>query len=356
LAKIKAVLLAIAVLSLSAFAADASPAHLIKQGHFKQARTVVQQQLRENPRNVSALVLMARIHLAYNNYEDALTLLKEALSIEPGSSDVHVYLAEAYGQKIQNSGVFDKMGLAKTIRKASERAVTADPKNIDALESLMEFHAEAPGIVGGDKDKARDLAERIAQLNAVRGDFARATIAAHDKKFNDQKRFQLHAVEADPRSYDALIGAARLYLSDRWLNYDVAADYAAKAIEVDPSRVRGYSLLAQSYAAQGKLEPLQQMLGRAEANVPDDLSPYFYAGQTLLSSGKNSAAAEKYLRKYLTQEAEGESPSLGEAHWRLGQSLEQQGQKNAAIQEMETAVQMKPELKEAQKDLKRLKS
>src|SRR6185312_16073993 len=108
---------------------------------------------------------MARIELAYDNYEPALKLLKEAVSIDPGSSDAHVYLAEAYGQKIQNSGVFDKMGLAKTIRKESERAVAADPKNIDALESLMEFHAEAPGIVGGDKDKARELAERIAQLN-----------------------------------------------------------------------------------------------------------------------------------------------------------------------------------------------
>ena len=133
-------------------------------------------------------------------------------------------------------------------------------------------------------------------------------------------------------------------------------DFAARAIAVDSTRVRGYSVLAQSYAAQGKLGPLQQLLGRAEAHVPDDLSPYFYAGQTLVSSGKNWPIAEKYLRKYLSQEAEGESPSLGEAHWRLGQALERQGRKDDAIQEMETAVQLKPELKQAQKDLKRLKS
>lgn len=349
-------LLAICVLSVSAFAADESPATLITHGHFKQARAIVQQQLRENPRNVTALILMARIHLAYDNYEEAGKLLKEAVAIDSGSSDAHVYLAEAYGQKIQKSGVFDKIGMAKTIRKESERAVAADPKNIDALESLMEFHAEAPGIVGGNKDKARDLAEEIAQINPVRGDFARATIAGHDKEFSDQKKFQLHAVEVDPQSYDALVGAARLYLSDRWLNYDTAADFAARAIAVDPTRVRGYSVLAQSYAAQGKLVPLQQLLGRAEAHVPDDLSPYFYAGQTLVSSGKNWPIAEKYLRKYLSQEAEGESPSLGEAHWRLGQALERQGRKDDAIQEMETAVQLKPELKQAQKDLKRLKS
>jgi len=58
------------------------------------------------------------------------------------------------------------------------------------------------------------------------------------------------------------------------------------------------------------------------------------------------------LCKYLTQqEPEGNTPPLAVAHWRLGLALEKQGKK----QELQIAVQMKPDLKEAQKDLKRLK-
>jgi tetratricopeptide (TPR) repeat protein len=349
-------LLCTLIFSMAAFAADATPASLVHDGHFKQARPLVEQQLRENPKDASALVLLARIDLAYNDHEHAIELLRQAVAIEPGNSDAHVYLAEAYGRKIEHSGVFDKIGMAKTIRKESERGVAADPKNLDALESLMEFHLEAPGMVGGDKDKARELAQRIAELDPVRGDFAQATIAAREKRHEDEKHFQIKAAQRNPRSYDALVGAARLYLGDRWLDYDAAAEYAARGIAVNPTRVRAYSILAQCYAAQEKLGSLKGLLSRAEARVPDDLSPYFYAGQALLTNQKDLQVAEEYLRKYLTQNPEGESPTLGEAHWRLGQALAQQGKKDEAVREMEEAVRINPDLKNARKDLKKLRS
>lgn len=352
-----AILLILAVLCYPIlFAADADPAALVHDGHFKQARSLLDRQLRENPNDADALVLRARIDLAYQKHEQALNLLRQAVKLEPSNSDAHVFLAEAYAQKIQHAGFFDKMGMAKTIRKESERAVASDPKNLDALELLMEFHMDAPGIIGGNKDKATELAARIGVLDSVRGAFARSAIAAHEKHYAEEKQFQLEAVEQNPDSYDALVSAARLYLSDRWLDYRAASEFAARAIAINPTRVRGYSLLAESYAGLDKLHSLADLLAHAEAEVPDDLAPYFYAGQRLLRTGKDPALAEQYLRKYLTQEPEGESPTLGEAHWRLGQALELQGRKDDAVHQIEEAVRMNPDLKEARKDLKRLRS
>jgi tetratricopeptide (TPR) repeat protein len=210
--------------------------------------------------------------------------------------------------------------------------------------------------VGGNKDKGRELASRIAELDPVRGNFAWAAIASREKRYDDQKQFQLKAVNADPHSYDALTGAAQLYLSDRFLNYHAAREFASRAIAVDRSRVRGYSLLAQAYAGLGNTEQLATLVQRAEAKVPDNLAPYFYAGQTLLSTGTDPALAERFLRKYLTQQPEGDAPSLGEAHWRLGQVLAQQGRREDAVREMEAAVRISPDLKQARKELERLKS
>jgi tetratricopeptide (TPR) repeat protein len=340
----------------AAQASEANPATLIHNGHYKQARPLLEHELHKNPNNADALVLLARVHLAYNEYDDALKLLRQAAKLAPSNSDVHVYLTEAYGQKIDHAGTFEKMGMAKTIRKEAERAVAADPTNLDALESLMEFHIEAPGMVGGNKDIARELAARIAELDAVRGNFALAAIAEHEKQYDQQKEFQLKAVKANPRSYDALIGAAQLYLNQRFIDYRAAAEFAARAIAVDPTRARGYSLLAQAYAALGKREELNALLERAEAQVPDDLAPYFYAAQSLLSTQTDSALAEQLLRKYLTQPPEGEAPTLGEAHWRLGQALARQGKNEDAQREMEDAVRINPDLKDARKELERLKS
>jgi tetratricopeptide (TPR) repeat protein len=342
-------------LACTAMAANVDPAALVKAGHFKQARVILEKRIAENAKDADALVLLARVRLAYEDYEQAANLLQQALDIDPTHSDAHVYMAEAYSQKIDHVGVFEKSGIAKKIKSEAERALAGNPKNLDAMETLMEFHLEAPGIVGGSKDKAREIAEKIASLDPVRGNFAWAEIAAKEKRHDEREKFLVNAVAADPQSYDALTAVAALYLRDRWLNYRKAGDYAGKAAAVDPGRVRAYALLARACAGQEQWTALEQVLAKAEREVPDNYLPYFAAGNELLLMGKQPARAETYFRKYLKLEPEGEAPSLPVAHWHLGLALEKQGRKQEAIQEIQTALKMKPGLKEAQKDLKRIK-
>src|SRR5262249_54500279 len=74
-----------------------------------------------------------------------------------------------------------------------------------------------------------------------------------------------------------------------------------------------------------------------------------------LTKDKDLPRAERYFRKYLSQEPEGQTPSLAAAHWRLGLVLEKQGRKPEAITEMETALRLQPSFAPAKKDLQRLR-
>ena len=98
-----------------------------------------------------------------------------------------------------------------------------------------------------------------------------------------------------------------------------------------------------------------EMLGRAEKAIPDDLSPTFQAGRSLVFEKGDTDRAERYLRRYLTQEAEGGQPRWAAAHWRLGLVFEKRGMKQKAVQELETAVRLQPGLLGAKKDLERLR-
>jgi len=75
----------------------------------------------------------------------------------------------------------------------------------------------------------------------------------------------------------------------------------------------------------------------------------------LSGDGQQLSRAESCFRKYLTQPPEAGKPSLAAAHWRLALVLEKQGRKDEARGELQTAVKLDPNLKEAQQDLKRLK-
>jgi tetratricopeptide (TPR) repeat protein len=85
--------------------------------------------------------------------------------------------------------------------------------------------------------------------------------------------------------------------------------------------------------------------------LSDDLFRWCAAGV------EDPARAERYFRKYLSQqEPEGETPSLAAARWRLGLALEKENRKEEALREIQAAVKMDPNLKEAQSDLKRVKN
>jgi tetratricopeptide (TPR) repeat protein len=106
---------------------------------------------------------------------------------------------------------------------------------------------------------------------------------------------------------------------------------------------------------QKRWQDLEAILVQAEKNVPDNFSPYYQAGRLLLNAGSDLSRAENYFRKYLTQEPEAGAPQHAHAHWRLGLVLEKQGRKPEAINALDTAVRLKPDLADAKKDLKRLK-
>ena len=170
-----------------------------------------------------------------------------------------------------------------------------------------------------------------------------------------QEQDYLKAAAASPADYEVLQTLADFYASDGEKKYDLAEKYARQAIRVDPGRVYAFSSLASAYAAAERWTDLDQSLAEAGKRVPDDFTPYYQAGRTLLVEGKDLPRAERYFRKYLSQEPEGEAPTLAHAHWRLGLVLEKEGRKPEAISEVETALRLKPDLEEAKKDIKRLK-
>jgi tetratricopeptide (TPR) repeat protein len=131
--------------------------------------------------------------------------------------------------------------------------------------------------------------------------------------------------------------------------------YARHVQTLEPKRTNGYNGLAWSLARQKRWSDLDANLADAEAAVPDDFMPYYVAANALLGSNEDLPRAERYFRKYLSQEREAGTPSHAVAHWRLGLVLERQGRKSEAVSAMETAVKMDSALEPARKDLKRLK-
>jgi predicted Zn-dependent protease len=332
-----------------------SAEELAEAGHWKRVRAIVEPRVKTNPNDAQALWLLARVKEAFGDREGALPLAEKAVALDGRNASYHVQLADLCGSLAQSASLFRQISLGRRVKSELDAAVAVDLKHVDALWGLMQFLWQAPGLVGGDKDKARQMAQRIGQINPARGYFAQAQIATYEKQPAKLEDLYRKAVEADPRSYQAQMTLANYYAAQSPPRYDMAEKYAREAVSIAPDRVSGYTALARIYARQQRTADLERVLVDAERNVPDNPSPFLAAASALLGDGKDLPRAESYVRKYLAQEREGNTTTHGVARWRLALVLEKEGRRQEAIAEAENAARLEPKRQEIAKDLARMK-
>ena len=338
-----------------ALAAEESPRALVERGAWRQARRLVESRLEKSPDDAEALWLMSQVKGAFGDEKGAFELAEKAVSLDGKKPEYHLQLAEVCGQMAQKAGPLKGLGLGKRFKKEAEAALALDPRQIDARVDLMMFYLKAPGIAGGDKKKAKRVADEIITLDPVRGNIAQARFDLEQRDTARAAGSYRKAAELGATSYQAQIAAASFFAGSGQQRWDLVEKCARLGLEIDPQRAGAYSLLAAAYAHLERWSELDAILAAAESNLPGNLGAYYQAGRMLLIEGHDPERAERCFRKYLTAEPEGNAPSHAHAHWRLGLVLEKQGRRSEALAELETALKINPQLDEAKKDLKRLK-
>lgn len=144
---------------------------------------------------VGALVLPARLTaqagsepyqrgvaaMQANDGDAAVKAFEAAIAADDRNPEYHLWLARALGVVAQKASVFRQPLLARRCKAEFERTVQLDPNNVAAREGLVQFYMIAPSVMGGSMAKAKEQADAIARLDAVRGSLARGSIASREK-------------------------------------------------------------------------------------------------------------------------------------------------------------------------------
>lgn len=96
-------------------------------------------------------------------YRQAVQLFEQIVADKPSSEAYH-WLGKSYGHMAEQAALFRAMDYARKTRAALEKAVKLDNRNRAAVKDLMEFYQQAPAIVGGSQERARQLRERLAAI------------------------------------------------------------------------------------------------------------------------------------------------------------------------------------------------
>jgi len=317
--KTRGLILVLALFSSAALAAadDSAPA-LLAAGRADDAITTLHSKINSSPNDAEAYNLLCRAYFSMGDWDHGISACEKAVALEPNNSRYHMWLGRIYGEKADGSNFFSAASLAGKVRTEFETAVRLDPNNVDARSDLGEFYLEAPGIVGGGRDKAEAQIQVLAALDPAKADYLKGRIAEKKKDVVTAEREYRAAIEAGHGS--ALT----------WFN------------------------LALFFRHQQRWNDMEDAIQRAVSAQLDRPEIIMESGEVLLRSGRNVQAAVQYLRRYLALNSKVEEAPAFKAHYLLGTALEKQGDKQGAAQEYRAALSLARNFSRAQEALDRL--
>lgn len=106
-------------------------------------------------------------HYDAGRYKAAVTAFERALAQSPASDEFALWLGKACGRVAERAGPLSAIKWAGRTRDALERAVALNPDNREAVSSLADYYEQAPGFLGGDSAKARELRARLAGASSA---------------------------------------------------------------------------------------------------------------------------------------------------------------------------------------------
>ena len=301
--------------SLAASGVD-SPKDMLAAGRIDETIAALNGRLSSSP-DAESPNLLCRAYFALEDWDRAESSCRKAVSLDPGNSRFHLWLGRVLGEKADRANPLAAAVLAGKVRGEFERAVQLNPKDVDARLDLAEFYMEAPGIVGGGEQKAREQAKIIAAQDSGREHWVYARITERKKDAT--------AAEREYRQYiDLSHGDA-----EAWLNLAIFFRNQKRFDEMEQAIVK------LSQAPTTKLEVLEEASGM------------------LYRAGRNYAFAVELLRRYLTTGPVEASPAH-KAHYLLGAILEKQGDKEGAAREYRASLALVRNFGLAQQALNRV--
>ena len=270
-------------------------------------------------RDANAAFYLGRAEMEINGADKAADWFAQAVKMNPKNAVYYLWLARAYGTQAQHASKFRVPFLANKAKKAWETALALDPENLDVRDDLIAYYTQASGILGGSKEKAREMALEIKKRNLYRGSMAATNLCAAARDTT--------CVEHELRQ--------------------MVASY--------PDSPTVYASLAVFYTNQKQFDKAFAVLDQRLRTKPNELTTLYQVGRTAAISGQNLDRGEQALKTYLASPTPERGPAPAGVHYRLGTIYEKKGAKDLAREEYRATLQLNPKHEDALKALAALK-
>jgi len=236
---------------------------LIQERQFDSAKPILKSLYAKNDEDPEVNYWFGVYSLMQNNYDDAIDYLDAAIEENEKNARYHNLLGNAYGMKAQQGGMLKAAFAAPKAKSCWEKALELKPDYLDAKSALFQYYLNAPGVMGGDKDNAKQLAEKILKLHPPLGHsyFANYYFIADNNSAKAEHEIQESLnIDTTDSLYNRVINInvgllnriGYSYLNNK--NYSESKKAFKKAIELRPEAANPYDSMGDYYVARAQYD------------------------------------------------------------------------------------------------------
>ena len=163
--------------------------------NYEQAKVLFENYLNGNPNNLKTIEYLGDIEGHNKSWDNAIYYYKKLKYLKPFEANYYYKYGGVLGMKAKISNKFKALGMISEVKSSFEKAISLNPKHIEARVALVELYLQLPGIVGGSEKKALLYANEIAQISAVDGYLSKGHIAEYFGRFKEAEVHYKKAVE-----------------------------------------------------------------------------------------------------------------------------------------------------------------
>ncbi len=156
---------------------------LFREEKFEQAQVLLEHVLVTQPSNLKAIEYLGDIAGRNKSWDKALGYYKKLKQLKPTEANYYYKYGGVLGMKAKESSKIQALGMIGEIKESFEKAITLNPKHIEARWALVMIYIQLPGIVGGSETKAIKYSNELLKLSPVDGYLSKGQIEEYFKRY-----------------------------------------------------------------------------------------------------------------------------------------------------------------------------
>ena len=304
----KLILLLVCMVSHPLYASIEQGITAFENGNLPLAKSIL---LKQSDKGYQKPFYLALIAAKSGEWDEAEEYIKQAIELDAKNAEVQFTYAKIMAEQAEASSIFSLTGYIKKVKKAFIAAVELAPENIEYRNTLIQFHLNAPSMLGGDLDEALKHAHALKRINALAG--TSVLIQVYRKmgkttKFDEEVKMAMQNIADEPELYYQL----GLYYQENE-SFNEAFIYFRQAANMATS---------------------------TEKQQDAKYSAIFQLGRTSILSDRNFDEGKEAFTQYLNEaNVSAFMPSKNWAKFRLANIIESQGEESKAIRLYKDLVQ-----------------